>query len=188
MGLFDGETTTLLGTAAAIGIGASTGGWALAATMGLSAYASLSAGEARASSLEEQMRLGMLSAEEALLRGRHNANLTIQQGKQVVGQQKAGYAGMGVSTLVGSPLEQSNQSLLNAHLESKRILAEADFAANMRRQGALAYGAEAQRERTSSLLTTVAGIGSQAYQTYSYTEAKNAKYKTNADSSLLGSS
>jgi hypothetical protein len=158
--------TNVLTVGAAVGIGAATGSMGTAALMGFSAYASLQAGDARASNYEDQMRLGLLAAEEAMMRGRYNATLTLQHGKQTVGQQRNLLAARGISAGAGSALEMKQESLYNAHAESKRIMDEATFAADMRRQGALAYGEQAQRERTSSLLTTVAGVANTGYQFY----------------------
>ena len=131
----------------------------------LSMYSQYQAGEARADSLEDQKALGLMAANETLLRAKFNADMTIAEGRKIQGEQRAIYAGMGVDVNTGSPLDMAHETAYNAFKESKKIMREANFNASMQRAGAYAYGEEANRTRTTSLLNSFATAG-ESYAKY----------------------
>ena len=114
-----------------------------------SAYNQYQAGEARGDAANDQMQLGLLAARETEHRTALNSAMTLEQGRQMQGEQKAIFAGMGVDVNSGSALEVSHSTAYAAYKESNRIKREGAFDASMQRRGAYAYGDQASRERTA---------------------------------------
>lgn len=132
----------------------------------LSAYGSLSEGQAKSAALEEEARAAEENAVIARKAGKYNALKQSIVADKTIGSMNADYASSGISSDSGSVMDVLRSSHINAELDRQNILYESEMKARnyeSRAKAARQGASSAQSAGTINAFASLFSAGANAY-------------------------